>query len=331
LYSINNLHFKKISPLKLNIARYHFKRTNPDNKKGNNYEINSEKNFEIITEKNDLNSNFPPKKPKVIDNELIAEKNEYDGRNSDNKILKSYSKEKLNNNNYKSKKISKFSKKIWANKENISEDLILTKLGKLDNFELNNLEYEDALILDQRNFWQIYWSLLKRENILLFTFYFHNDYNLYYVKNARFIFLLATDMAMNVFFFADETMNKLYLSYGEYDFVQQIPQIVYSKLTSIILETFLCYLSLTDKHYYQIKALTKSDKVEIFKIIKCTRIKLVIFFVFTFIIFLFYLYLVTAFCAVYENTEIVYIKDSLSSFAFGLLLSLIIYLLPTSL
>ena len=106
---------------------------------------------------------------------LIAEKNEYDGRNSDNKILKSYSKEKLNNNNYKSKKISKFSKKIWANKENISEDLILTKLGKLDNFELNNLEYEDALILDQRNFWQIYWSLLKRDNILLFTFYFHND------------------------------------------------------------------------------------------------------------------------------------------------------------
>ena len=204
---------------------------------------------------------------------LIAEKNEYDGRNSDNKILKSYSKEKLNNNNYKSKKISKFSKKIWANKENISEDLILTKLGKLDNFELNNLEYEDALILDQRNFWQIYWSLLKRENILLFTFYFHNDYNLYYVKNARFIFLLATDMAMNVFFFADETMNKLYLSYGEYDFVQQIPQIVYSKLISIILETFVCYLSLTDKHYYQIKALTKSDKVEIFKIIKCTIIK----------------------------------------------------------
>ena len=59
--------------------------------------------------------------------------------------------------------------------------------------------------------------------------------------------------------------------------------------------------------------------------------KIGIFFVFTFIIFLFYLYLVTAFCAVYENTQIVYIKDSLSSFAFGLLLSLIIYLIPTSL
>ena len=78
---------------------------------------------------------------------------------------------------------------------------------------------------------------------------------------------------MNVFFFSDETMNKLYLSYGKYDFVQNIPQIIYSKLVSNIIEVFLCFLSLTDKHYYQIKALTKNDKIEIFGIIRCTRKK----------------------------------------------------------
>ena len=182
--------------------------------------------------------------------------------------------------------------------------------------------------MDKRNFLQIYWSILKREHLILFTFYHWNDYNLYYVKFAKFFFLIATDMAMNVFFFSDETMNKLYLSYGKYDFVQQIPQIIYSKICSNLVEVILCFLSLTDKHYFEIKSLSKSEKYKIFEIIRCLRKKLIIFFVFTFIVFLFYWYLVTAFCAVYENTQIVYIKDFLMSFVLGISEPLIIYFFP---
>ena len=202
------------------------------------------------------------------------------------------------------------------------------KNNKLENFELNNLKYEDALLFDKRSFCQMYWSVLKREHIIIFTFFFHNDYNLYYTKNAKFIFLLATDMAMNIFFFSDETMNKLYLSYGKYDFVQQIPQIIYSKLLSNIIEVFLCYLMLTDKHYYRIKALSKAKKKEIFDIIKCARIKIIIFFVFTFLVFLFYWYLVTAFCVVYVNTQIIFIKDCLLTYVFGFFTPFIIYFFP---
>ena len=202
------------------------------------------------------------------------------------------------------------------------------KKSKLDNYELNKLEYEDALVLDKRNFIQMYWSVLKREHIIIFTFFFHNDFNLYYAKNAKFIFLLATDMVMNVFFFSDETMNKLYLSYGKYDFVQQIPQIIYSKILSNLIEVILCYFMLTDKHYYQIKVLSKSDKKQIFDIIKCARTKLKIFFIFTFILFLFYWYVVTAFCAVYVNTQIAFIKDSLLSSVLGFFTPFIIYLFP---
>ena len=233
------------------------------------------------------------------------------------------------------KDISIFSKKSDSdlNKivENKDENILSFKERKLDNFELNNLEYEEALMYDKRNFLEIYWSILKRDQLIIFTFLIHNDYNLYYVKFARFFFLLSTDMAMNVFFFSDETMNKLYLSYGKYDFIQQIPQIIYSRLVSNVIEVFLCFLSLTDKNYYKIKELTKSDKKEIFDIIKCVKIKLIIFFVFTFVIFIFYLYLVTAFCAVYENTQIAYIKDSFISFAIGLLESFIIYAFTSSL
>ena len=171
----------------------------------------------------------------------------------------------------------------------------------------------------------MYWSVLKREHLLILTFSFWNDFNLYYIKFARFCFLLETEMAMNVFFFPDETINKLYISYGKYNFFQQVPQIVYSTIVSNLIEVIICFLSLTDKYYYEIKALTKNDKKKIFDIIKCVKKKLVIFFICTFILFLFYMYLITAFCAVYENTQLVFIKDSMFSFLLSQIYPFILY------
>ena len=66
-------------------------------------------------------------------------------------------------------------------------------------------------------------------------------------------------MAMNALFFTDETMHKLYLSYGKYDFIQKIPQIVYSTVVSQLIEVFLCFLSLTDRAFYQIKKLDTNE------------------------------------------------------------------------
>ena len=60
-------------------------------------------------------------------------------------------------------------------------------------------------------------------------------------------------MALNVFFFSDESMHKIFLNYGKYNFIQQIPQIIYTTIISQLIEVFLCYLSLTDKHFYKIK------------------------------------------------------------------------------
>ena len=105
--------------------------------------------------------------------------------------------------------------------------------NKLDNFELNELEYYEAIIFDKRSFYQIYWAILMREHLILFTFFSWNDYNIFYIKFARFIFLVCTDMAMNVIFFSDDSMHKIYLNYGKYNFIQQIPQIIYSTIITV--------------------------------------------------------------------------------------------------
>ena len=202
---------------------------------------------------------------------------------------------------------------------------------KLDDFELNDLDYLEAIELDKRPFSQMYWSTLKREHSILFTFFSWNDYNISYIKFARFIFFICTDIAMNVYFFSDDSMHKVYLNYGKFNFIQQIPQIIYSTIVLNSVETIICYLSLTDKHIYQIKALKnyKSNKIAIFHILKCIKMKLIGFFAFTSFFFFFYWYSIACFCAVYQNTQIIFIKDCISSFLTSLTTPFVIYFLTS--
>ena len=139
-------------------------------------------------------------------------------------------------------------------------------------------------------------------------------------------------MALNVFFFSDDSMHKLFLNYGKYDFIQQIPQITYSTIISQIIEVFLCFLSLTDNYIYQIKSYFLRGKAyKIPKIIKIIKIKLIFFYVFTFIFFVIYWYIISVFCGVYRNTQITFIKDSIISFSICLIYPFIFYFISASL
>ena len=217
------------------------------------------------------------------------------------------------------------------------KNLIITETKKkeepISDFEMNNLEYLIALELDNRPFIRVYWSLLKREHTIIFTFFAWNDYNIFSIKLSKFFFLICTDMCLNVFFFSDESMHNLYESGGSFDFFGQIVQFIYTTIVSQVLQIFLNYLTMTDIHYYQIKRL-KDDKISkstIISIINCIKYKIIAFYIFTFLLFLFYMYTIAAFCAVYQNTQIIFIIDSITSFLIGLAYPFALYFIPTGL
>ena len=41
----------------------------------------------------------------------------------------------------------------------------------LSDFEYNDLEYLEAIETDNRNFFRVYWSILRREHNIIFTFF----------------------------------------------------------------------------------------------------------------------------------------------------------------
>ena len=151
-----------------------------------------------------------------------------------------------------------------------------------------------------------------REHTVLFTFFACYDYNLFYLKIERFFILICTQFTVNGLFFIHESMHRKYVEGQELTFVQKIPQFLFTLIATHIIEVILCFFSMTDTHIYEIKSLPKAQKnnEKILDIIDCMKRKIVTFFVFTFLLFLFYWYFISAFCAVYQNTQIIFLRDT---------------------
>ena len=61
------------------------------------------------------------------------------------------------------------------------------------------------------------------------------------------------------------------------------------------------------------------------------KIKLLCYFLFTFLFMCFFWYFIAAFCAVYKNSQVFFIKDSMLSLLISILYPFVLYLLPTAL
>ena len=165
-----------------------------------NEEINNKNNIDIynIIFKKDFR-NTKVRKNKILSNPKKKKKHK-NSKTCQNKKLKNKLEKNINNYSISSKKFISNSS-IRENKNKFDNLNLQKDKTKLEIFEMNQLEYEDAINYDKRSFIRIYWDLLCREHLIIFTFFICNDYNILYIKYARFIFLIATDMAINIFFF----------------------------------------------------------------------------------------------------------------------------------
>ena len=92
---------------------------------------------------------------------------------------------------------------------------------------MNNLEYKIALLWDKRTYCQYYFSLLKKKQIIFFTFFPNKDYNLIECKISLLLLSFSLNLSINGFFFSDETMHKINQDKGNYNIFNQIPKILY--------------------------------------------------------------------------------------------------------
>ena len=297
------------------------------NKESNN-KNNINDNNNKHKEENDLNNN--KKITKYIRNQEDENLSKNNSQNSKNN-LKIPSNNSSNSSNLRIN-ISKKEKDIQGillTKNNISDNNTINSDNIFIDSEINAFSYEEAMLNDKRTYLQYYISLVKTKHILLITFLSRNDYNSLIIKICLFLFSFSLYYFVNLLFFTDETMHKIKEDEGIFNFIYSIPQIIYSTLISSIINIIVNYFALSEKNIFEIRKCKSEIRAhKINKTIKCLKIKFSSYFIISFFFLIVFWYYIGCFCAVYRNTQIYAIKDTLISFGLSLVFPFIIYLIP---
>ena len=237
----------------------------------------------------------------------------------------------LDSNNNNSKSFSKLdlqkSKNLDFNNLQINhqnKDKSIT----FNDYELNSLYYKNALQYDKRTFLQYYISLLRAKHPFLFGFCPLDDYNSKVVKKSIFLLFFSMIYTINGFFFLNKSMiHKIYIDGGKYSFELQI---LYSFILSHIFYLLIQYIFLSEKSILEIKNEETSDKAadKVDDVKRCLIIKYILFYIFGTLFLIFCWYYLSSFGAVFQNTQIYLIKNSLLSLAISFIYPFIINIIP---
>ena len=225
-------------------------------------------------------------------------------------------------NELKEKKEKKIiDKEVAKNKENYGplKKPVEIKDCKEDRIlredELNFGNFNDVNGKDLRSPSKMYWSFLKFKQIILYAC-FTSDRNIRALKISLLILFVSFYMAFTALFFNDDIMRAIYTYKGNTDAAVHVPNIVLSSICCIIMSFIVRLVTLNERDINKI--ILEKDSGEKYDKIKLTKrslnIRAIIFFIISIGIIGLCWYYVSAFCAVFKNSQKNYLINTLVSF-----------------
>ena len=194
--------------------------------------------------------------------------------------------------------------------------------------ELNELPFDKALKKDKRNFCVYYCNILAVSHIILNLFFRQSDYNLFVVKLGLLFMTFPINLTFNSFFFTNEKIKINYVKSVEdiSTFWSNISNTVYS---SILSSTFLIILKFISLTHNSIRALRKIKNVELAKkksvcLLRCIKLRIFIYYILSFAFLIIFGFYVLCFCAIFENTQLILVRSTFTSWLISLLYPFII-------
>ena len=246
------------------------------------------------------------------------------------KIISIHKNKNDKNNRIINKKFSNESEIKLNLKINKNKQQKMINVNNYIDEEINRLSYNLSLKCDKRTYCQYYTSLIKTQHSLICAIFNKNDYNSQIIKIDLFLIEFIIEYTVNALFYNDNTMHKIYESKGDFDLETQILISFYSTIISMVLNSPLNFLALTNDAIINFKqSKRKFNFMKQFKHLKFILIiKFVIYFIISFLILLCFWYYITMFGVIYKNTQIHLLKDTLISFGLSLVIPFVIYLFP---
>ena len=311
----NNINTKLNKKLLVDNVNVKKKNKNQNNKKKNDLRV-----------KTKISSPIKRKNVRTNTNTNSFHSNIYRLNDANNSSISKFQKLKNLSKSPKKQKAN-FSSLLKKNEINIKKS---NNFNNLNDYELNSLTYANALKFDKRTYFQYYLSLLKTKHKIIFTFCLNNDYNSKSIKICLLLFSFALYYAINAFFFTENEIHKIYEDSGSYDFIYNIPQIIYSTIISSLLNIIINFFSLSESKILEMKKSSKKMKYKesFIKLLSCLKVKFYCFFIISLLLLIVFWYYLSCFCAVYKNTQLYLIQDTLISYFLSLLYPFGINLFP---
>jgi hypothetical protein len=271
-----------------------------------------------------------------IRNTLKLNNNLISDLGSSNILSHNIDKKKKNDKTIKYKNITQIPL-ILINANNIGEYNPLKS-----NYILNIYDYDEAIIYDDRNIFRIFLIYLISKDNLLNIIFIQPPLELRPLRICIFLFNCECDLALNAFFYLTDNISDNYHYTGKnkilFSLINNLVISFVSTLISFLLLYFFENLTQSsdkienlfreqekylkrDKHYKVKNDIKKNIEKRIIKIMKCLKIKIIIFIIFEFLTMLLFYYYIIAFCHVYKSTQISWLLDSGSSIIISFIIS----------
>ena len=180
-----------------------------------------------------------------------------------------------------------------------------------DEEELNELDFNEALIYDHRGFWEICWMEMKERQLTINTFFVKEKLKPFTNKLIVFIFSITCYFVINGFLYDTNYVSKRLKRKNKsvyFFFVDSIKRIIYSSLVGVLVNIIMGLLFRSDKtlkkaqnKYKDNRILLNGEVVKIFKNMKITNFLFTIINFICMIVIWIYLF---CFCGVYRNCQL---------------------------
>ena len=205
---------------------------------------------------------------------------------------------------------------------------------EIDKKEFNEIPYQQALRIDNRNFFEILFSVLINKIAILNLLFCRSPYSYFSLSLSIYLFELLLDVSMNCFLYSDDVVSEKYHNNGSLSWFTSFSLSIISNIISSIITSIIS--NLTD--YSEIfESIIKYVKIKrkyfenIIRFLKYIRIRLTIFYIIEIIFIIVMTYYLFIFSTVYHHSQISiiinYIIGVFTSLAFSVGITLIISIL----
>jgi hypothetical protein len=196
--------------------------------------------------------------------------------------------------------------------------------------DINELEFDEAILFDNRNFMKIYFCYFKQYQLFYFTF-LRKDFNIQITKYVLFMFQITLIFLFDTMFYTDSTMENYYKSKYIFDLIGTIRRSIISAICTSVILAILKSLCFSEKGCRDIR-FHKGIKESFIKyktFLRRLKVRIIIYFILVFILHLGCYYFIKGFCSIYPRTQLYLLLDTLISIILNNIYPLGICLLPT--